>query len=148
MVRSQTVSKGIMAISIHAPRESYWGADNTDGAPAMCQALDQSLHALLIFMLVVAAVVQLLSCVQLFVTPWTAAHQASCPSPSSRACSNSCPLSWQCHATISSSVTPFSSHLQSFPAPESFQMSQFFALGSQSIGASASASVLPVNIQD
>ena len=102
MVRSQTVSKGIMAISIHAPRESYWGADNTDGAPAMCQALDQSLHALLIFMLVVAAVVQLLSCVQLFVTPWTAAHQASCPSPSPEAYSSSCPLSQQCHPTISS----------------------------------------------
>ena len=72
----------------------------------------------------------------------------SCPSPTPRVYSNSCPLSWQCHATISSSVTPFSSHLQSFPAPESFQMSQLFASGGQSIGVSSSASVLPMNIQD
>ena len=61
---------------------------------------------------------------------------------------NSCPLSWWCHPTISSSVVPFSSCLQSFPAPGSFLMNQFFALGGQSIGISASASVLPMNIQD
>ena len=71
-----------------------------------------------------------------------------CPSPSPRACSNSCPLSRWCHPTISSSVVPFSSCLQSFPASGSFLMSQFFASGGQSIGASASASVLPMNIQD
>ena len=71
-----------------------------------------------------------------------------CPSPSPRACSNSCPLSRWCHPTISSSVVPFSSCLQSFPASGSFLMSQFFAPGGQSIGASASASVLPMNIQD
>ena len=71
-----------------------------------------------------------------------------CPSPTSGACSNSCPLSWSCHLTISSSVIPFSFCLQSFPALGSFQMSQFFALGGQSIEASASASVLPMNIQD
>ena len=64
------------------------------------------------------------------------------------ACSNSCPSSWWCHPTVSSSVVPFSSHLQSFPASGSFPVSQFFAWGSQSIGASASPSVLPVNIQD
>ena len=62
--------------------------------------------------------------------------------------SNSCPLSWWCHPTISSSVIPFSSHLQSFPASGSLQMSQFFASGGQSIRVSASASVLPMNIQD
>ena len=61
---------------------------------------------------------------------------------------NSCPLSWWCHPTISSSVVPFSSSLQSFPASGSFPMSQFFASGGQSIGVSASASVLPMNIQD
>ena len=61
---------------------------------------------------------------------------------------HSCPLSQWCHPTISSSVIPFSSCLQSFPASGSFQMSQFFASGGQSIGASASASVLPINIQD
>ena len=68
-----------------------------------------------------------------------------CPSPIPRAYSNSCPLSQSCHPTISSS---FSSCLQSFPAPGTFQMSQFFTLGGQSIGVSASASVLPMNIQD
>ena len=71
-----------------------------------------------------------------------------CPSPTPRACSNSCPLSWWCHPTISSSVILFSSCLPSFPASGSFPNSQFFESGGQSIGASASASVLPMNIQD
>ena len=70
------------------------------------------------------------------------------PSPTPRVYSNSCPLSRWWHPTISSSVNPFSSHLQSFPTAGSFHMSQFFAWGDQSIGVSASASVLPVNIQD
>ena len=70
-----------------------------------------------------------------------------CPSPAPRACSNSCPSSWWCHPTISSSVIPFSC-LQSFPASGSFPVSQFFTSRGQSIGASASASVLPVNTQD
>ena len=69
------------------------------------------------------------------------------PSPSPRACSNSCPLSLWCHPTISSTVIPFSSCPQSFPASGSFPVSQLFISGGQSIGASASASVLPVNIQ-
>ena len=69
-----------------------------------------------------------------------------CPSPSLGICSNSCPLGWWCHPTISSSVVHFSSHLQSFPASGSLPKSQFFTLGGQSIGASASASVLPMNI--
>ena len=71
-----------------------------------------------------------------------------CPSPSPRTCSNSCPSSQWWHPTISSSVIPFSSDPQSFPASGSFQMSQLFASGGQSIGVSASASVLPMNIQD
>ena len=70
-----------------------------------------------------------------------------CPSPNPRACSSSCPSSQWCHPNISSSVIPFSSCLQSFPASGYFPMSQFFTSGGQSIGASASASVLPVNIQ-
>ena len=70
-----------------------------------------------------------------------------CPSPTPGAYSNSCPLSQWCHPTISSSVIPFS-HLQSFPASGSFQMSQLFASGGQRIEVSASASVLPMNIQD
>ena len=70
-----------------------------------------------------------------------------CPSPSPGACSNSCPLNRWCHPTISSSVTPFSSCLQSFPALGSFPMSRLFASGDQIIGASTSALVLPMNIQ-
>ena len=99
--------------------------------------------------------VHLLSRVQLFVTPWTAACQASpsitnssSPWPTPGAYSNSCPLSWWCHPIISSSVVPFSSCLLSFPASGSFQISQFFASVGQSIGTSASVSVLPMNIQD
>ena len=71
-----------------------------------------------------------------------------CPSPTSGAYSNSYPLRWWGHPTISSSVIPFSSRLQSFPASGSFSVSHFFASGGQSIGVSASASVLPMNIQD
>ena len=71
-----------------------------------------------------------------------------CPSPTPRAYTKSCPLSHWCHPTISSSVVPFSSCPQSFPASGSFQMSQLFASGGQSIGISASTSVLPMNIQD
>ena len=71
-----------------------------------------------------------------------------CPSPTPTVYSNSCPLSQCCHPTISSSVVPFSSRLQSFPASGSFPMSQFFASGGQSIGLSASASVLSMYIQD
>ena len=71
-----------------------------------------------------------------------------CPSPTSGAWSDLCPASWWCHPTISSSVIPFSSCLQSFLAWGSFSVSQFFASGAQSIGVSASTSVLPMNIQD
>ena len=71
-----------------------------------------------------------------------------CPSLIPRVYSNSCPLSWWCHPTISSSVAPFSFRLQSFPASGSFLMSQFFASGGQSVGVSALASVLLMNIQD
>ena len=70
-----------------------------------------------------------------------------CPSPTPGTCSNSCPSSWWCHPTVSSSVVPFS-FLQSFLESGSFPMSHFFSSGSQIIGVSASASVLPVNIQD
>ena len=72
----------------------------------------------------------------------------SCPSPTPGACSNSCPSSQWCHRTISSSLVPFSSRPQSFPASGSFSVSQIFTSGGQRIGASASASVLPMNIQD
>ena len=71
-----------------------------------------------------------------------------CPSPTPGVYPNPCPLSQWCHLTISSSIVPFSSCPQSFPTSESFQMSQLFASGGQSIVVSASASVLPVNTQD
>ena len=92
--------------------------------------------------------VQSLRCVWLFVSPWTAAHQASRPSPTPGVYSNSCPLSRWYHPTISSSVIPFSSCFQSFPASGSYQMSQVFTSGSQGIRVSASTPVLPMNIQD
>ena len=90
-------------------------------------------------------VVKSLSHVWLFATPWTAARQALYPSLSPRVCSNSGPLSWWYHPTISSSVAPFSFWPQSFPASGSFPVSQLFTSGGQSIG--ASTSVLPMNIQ-
>ena len=71
-----------------------------------------------------------------------------CPSPTPGACSNSCPSSRWCHQTISSSIVPFSSCLRSFPASGTFPMSQLFISGVWSTGASATASVLPMNIQD
>ena len=75
-------------------------------------------------------------------------QHARLPCPTPRACSNLCPLSWWCHSTISSSVIPFSSCLQSFPASGFLPMSLFFASDGQNIGVSASASVLPMNIQN
>ena len=96
--------------------------------------------------------VQSLSRVRLLAIPWIAARQSSLssfPSPAPRAYSDSCPLSLSNgNPSILSSVVPFSSHLQSFPASASFTMNQSFALGGQSFGVSASASVLPMNIQD
>ena len=90
---------------------------------------------------------QLLSRVQLFTTHGLQHIRLPCPSPTPRACSNSCPLSQWYHPTISSSGIPFSSCLQSFPASGSLPMRGLFASGGQSIGASASVSVLPMNIQ-
>ena len=92
--------------------------------------------------------VQLLSCVRLFATPWNTACQASLSITKSGVHPNSCPLSQWCHPTISSSVVPFSSCFQSFPASESFQVTQLFTAGGQNIGISASTPVLPMNTQD
>ena len=87
---------------------------------------------------------------QLYPTLWPHGLQHArlpCPLPTPRAASDSCPSSRWCHPTILSSVVPFSSRLQSFPASRSFPISQFFPSGDQSTGVSASASVLPMNIQ-
>ena len=91
--------------------------------------------------------VQLLSRVQLFATPWIAAHQASLSITTSGVHSDSCPSSQWCHPAISSSVVPFSSCPQSLPASESFPMSQLFAWGGQSTGVSALVSFLPKKFQ-
>ena len=81
-------------------------------------------------------------------TPWTVQHtRLPCPSLSPGVCWNSCPLIWRCHPTISSSVIPFSSCPQSFSVSRSFPVSQLFTWGGQIIGASASASVLPMYIR-
>ena len=90
--------------------------------------------------------VQSLSCIQLFVTPWTAAHQASITNSQSLFTLMS--IEWVMPSNHLILCYPFSSCLQSFPASGAFPVSQFFASGGQSIGPSASASVLPMNIQD
>ena len=92
--------------------------------------------------------VQSLSLVQLFQPPWTTAHQASLSITTSGDWTNTCPLSWWCHPTMTSSVVPFSSYLQSFPASGSFQISELFPSSGQITVASASVSVLLMNIQD
>ena len=92
--------------------------------------------------------VQLLSCVQLFATHELQHARPPCPSPTPRVYPNSCPSSRWCHLTISSSVIPFFSCLQSFPASGSFPMNQLFASDGQNIGVTASTSVLPMNTQD
>ena len=89
--------------------------------------------------------VQSLSRVRIFATPWTAAHQASLSITNSWSSLRLMSVEW---AIPTNHLIPFSSHLQSFPASGSFPMSQFFASGGQSIGVSASTSVLPMNIQD
>ena len=96
--------------------------------------------------MVIAVVFQLLGCVLLVVTPRTAAHQASLSFTISQSLLKL--MSWWCHPTISSSVIPFSSCLESFPASGPFPMGGLFESGDQSIRASALASVLPMNIQD
>ena len=83
-----------------------------------------------------------------FVTPWTAAHQAFLSITNSWRSVKLMSIEWWCHPTMPSSVVPFSSRPQSFPASGSFQIRQFFASGGQSIGVSASALVLPMNTQD
>ena len=98
------------------------------------------------FVDLLVVVLQSLSHVQLFMTPWTTARRLLCPSVSPGAGSNSCPSSRWYHPTISSSVALFSFCLQSFPASGSFQMNRLFTSSAQSIG--ASATVLPMNIQN
>ena len=140
-------------------REQQWGLTSrteTDGAASIRKYLSNVLSHIVIctqdrqlYWLSTANVYQFGSVAQSCLTLWLHGLQHArfpCPSPTPGACSNSCPSSQWYHPTISSSVIPFSSCLQSFPASGSFQMSQFYISGGQSIG--ASASVLPMNIQD
>ena len=115
---------------------------------SILSVLETLVHLILIIPWWSFSSVQLLSRVWLFVTAWTAACQASLSITTPRVYTNSCLLSRWCHPTISSSIIPFSSCLQSFPASSSFQMNQFFTSDGQSIRISASASVLPMNTQD
>ena len=126
------------------PGKSH-GQRNLEGySPWPCKELDMTQHT--------HHFIKLFSSVmQLSLTLWPHGLQHArlpCPSPTPRACSNSCLLSRWCHPTISSSLVLFSSCLQSSPASGSFPMSQFFPSGGQRIGVSASASVLPINLQD
>ena len=97
-------------------------------------------------MIITVVVVQLLNPVQLFVTPWTGATRLLCPPLSPGVCSNSCSLSLWCYLPTSSSATSFSFCFQSLPASGSFPMSQLYTSFGQSTGASASITVLPINI--
>ena len=110
-----------------------------------CSCLPASVMTL---SLEIVAVVQPLSSVLLSVTPRTAAHRVPLSSAVSQICSNSYALSLWCYLTISSYAIPFFFYLQSFPGSGSFPVSEFFVSGGQSFGASASASILPLNIQN
>ena len=144
-------------------REQQWGLTSrtdteTDGAASIWKYLSNVLsHRVIctqdkqLYWLSTANVYQFSSVAQSCLTLWLHGLQHDrfpCPSPTPGACSNSCPSSQWYYPTISSSVIPFSSCLQSFPASGSFPVSQFFISGGQSIGVSASASVLTMNIQD
>ena len=124
----------------------FWlGTQGSNWMVYMSESLHASMHCRTFTRDSLSSVVQL--CLTLC-DPWTAVHQASLSITNSRAYSNSCPLSWWCCLIILSSVVPFSSCLQAFPASGSFPVSQFFTSGGQSLGVSASTSVLPMNIED
>ena len=110
--------------------------------------ISSALHALFILGVQLSSVAQSRPLFAAWVHHGLQHSRPPCASPTRGVYSNSCPLSWWYHPTISSFVIPFSSRLPSFPASGSFPVSQFFTSGSQSIGVSASASVLPMNIQD
>ena len=129
-------------LSLH--RGDIWSGVISVASPHAVSYLDWSICTYSVFKEVSS--IQSLSHVWLLGTPGTTVPQMPCSSSTPRACSNPCPLSRWCHPTISSPVIPFSSRLWSFPASGSFQISHFFASGSQSIG--VSASVLLMNIQD
>ena len=125
---------------IQRPSVRWWQSQNQNLGVPITQQGFVPLHSF--------SSVQSLSHVRLFVTPWTAARQASLSTTNSQSLLKLMSIESVMPSNISSCVVPFSSCLQSFPASGSFQMSQFFISGGQSIGVSASTSVLPMNIQD
>ena len=127
------------SLFIHSPSEGHLGH---------FQNLANMKKTAMSIPVLVFVVVQSPSCVQLFATPWTAAHQASLSLTISQSLPSSFSLHQWCHPAFSSSDALFSFCPQSFPASGSFLMSWLFTPGGQSIGASASASLLPMNIQD
>ena len=116
--------------------EEVVGSGGAEGS----SSIGHTSYIIAAFALGILGSVQSLSRVRFFATPWTKHCRLLCPSPTPRVYPNSRPLSGWCHPSISSSVVPFSFHLQSFPASGSFPMSQFFPSGGQSIGVSASVS--------
>ena len=124
------------------PKETFLQRRCTDGQQTRESNLN-TYHYLVQF-----SSVQSISHVQFFVTPWTAEQQASLSITNSQSLLKLTPIKSVIHSTTPSSVVPFSSCLQSFPASRSFPVSLFFTSGGQSIGVSAPASVLPMNIQD
>ena len=131
--------------------DHYWLTRPTSISVCVCVCMHVCIYSIwevTLSIWVKISSIQLLSRVWLFVTPWITAHQASLSINNSWSSPNSCPSSRWCHPAISSSVVPFSSCPQSFPAAESFPMGQLFTWGSQSIGVSASTSDLPMNTQD
>ena len=138
----RSLNRKVYAVIVDNPK--FWRGKKESFLSYSCNmSIRDQPRVLLIF-----SSVQLLNRVQLCVIPRTAHASPPCPSPNPGACSKSCPSSRWCHPTISSSVIPFSSCPQPFPASGSFQMSQLCASGGQSIGVSASASVLLMNTQD
>ena len=137
----QSVFLALFPLFIYSTRLEFF--------PWYCSFNKLFLNCLVVVLLVPGLPVQF-SCSAMSNSLWVHGLQHArlpCPSLTPGAYSNSCPLCWWCHPTISPSIVPFSSCLQSFPASGSFPMSQFFTSGGQSIGVSASASVLPKNIE-
>jgi len=118
-VKMKSSTTGLLPLEFHVKIVINMFSSVVQSCPTLCDSMDCMQHA-----------------------------RPPCPSATPRAYSNSCPLSQRCHPTISSSVVPFSSRLQSFPASPSFPVSWFFPSGGQSTGALALALVLPMNIQD
>ena len=140
-------------VAIPCSSGSFWPRDQTEVSLLQADSLlsespGKPMYIYIYMCMYQFTSVQSLSHVWLFVTCEPQHARPPCPSPTPRVNPNLCPSSQWCHPTISSSVVPFSSCLQSFPASGSFEVSQFFTSGGQNVGVSASTSVFPMNTQD